>query len=159
MLELLTKGALIGIGATLAMDLWAIAQNRVLGRAMMNWGLVGRWFWHLGGGKVFHDDIASAAPAPQEVALGWLSHYATGLVYGVVFVLIVGPAWLAHPSFVPAWIMGIVTVGAAWFLLQPGMGLGWGASKAPNPWTVRALNLVDHTVFALGLWVTALLLA
>ncbi|MCW1933885.1 DUF2938 domain-containing protein [Pararhodobacter zhoushanensis] len=159
MLELLTKGALIGIGATVAMDLWAILQNRLLGRGMMTWGVVGRWFWHLRDGTVFHDDIATAAPAPQEVALGWLSHYATGLVYGVVFVLIVGQGWLAQPRFVPAWIMGLLTVSAAWFLLQPGMGLGWGAAKTPNPWTVRALNLVDHTVFALGLWVTALLLA
>ncbi|TJV06148.1 MAG: DUF2938 domain-containing protein, partial [Mesorhizobium sp.] len=51
-----------------------------------------------------------------------------------------------------------VTVGAGWFLLAPGMGAGWAASKRPNPMQIRALNLVSHTVFALGLFGTALLI-
>jgi len=38
------------------------------------------------------------------------------------------------------------------------MGAGWAASKRPNPTRIRALNLVSHTVFALGLYGTALLI-
>ncbi|MCA0339078.1 MAG: DUF2938 domain-containing protein, partial [Proteobacteria bacterium] len=45
-----------------------------------------------------------------------------------------------------------------WFLLQPGLGIGVAASKLPNANMVRFLNLVAHTVFALGLYGTALLL-
>ena len=41
---------------------------------------------------------------------------------------------------------------------QPGLGIGWAASKTPNPTKVRALNLLAHTVFGLGLWLTALLI-
>ena len=70
----------------------------------------------------------------------------------------VGGAWFAAPTFLPAWILGIVTVGAGWFLLQPGLGIGVAASKLPNANTVRLLNLVSHTVFALGLYGTALLI-
>jgi hypothetical protein len=50
-------------------------------------------------------------------------------------------------------------VGAGWFLLQPGLGIGVAASKLPDAGTVRALNLVAHTVFAAGLYGTALVLS
>jgi hypothetical protein len=39
------------------------------------------------------------------------------------------------------------------------MGAGWAASLRPNPMQVRALNILAHTVFAFGLFATALLLA
>ena len=72
--------------------------------------------------------------------------------------LLAGPAWTREPTFLPAWILGMVTIGAGWFLLQPGMGAGWAASKRANAWQVRFLNVVSHTVFAAGLYGTALLL-
>ena len=43
-------------------------------------------------------------------------------------------------------------------VLLKSMGAGWAASKRPNPMQIRALNLVSHTVFALGLYGTALLI-
>ena len=82
-----------------------------------------------------------------------------GIIYGIVFAILAGPAWLAAPTFLPAWIFAILTVAAGWFLFQPGLGLGWAASKTPNPSKVRALNLVAHTVFGIGMWGTALALA
>lgn len=69
-----------------------------------------------------------------------------------------GPGWLAHPTFWPAWIFAIITIAAGWFLLQPGLGVGWAASKTQNPTKVRILGLVAHTVFGIGLYGTALLL-
>ncbi|MER8414372.1 DUF2938 domain-containing protein [Mesorhizobium sp. M1342] len=42
--------------------------------------------------------------------------------------------------------------------VPPGWGAGWAPSPPPNPMLIRALNLVSHTVFALGLWGTALLI-
>ncbi|RUV38930.1 DUF2938 domain-containing protein, partial [Mesorhizobium sp. M1A.T.Ca.IN.004.03.1.1] len=121
---------------------------KVFGQPPANWAPVGRWFWHLGRGKVFHDSIADAAPYANELALGWISHYVVGILYGVIFALIMGEGWFAAPTFLPAWIFGIVTVGAGWFLLQPGLGLGWAASKHPKPNKVRCFNLLAHTVFA-----------
>lgn len=156
---LVLAGALMGLVATAAMDLWALLLNRVAGQNLPNWSLVGRWFRRLGDGVVFHDDIAVAEPHANELAFGWIGHYVIGILYGVVFALIAGSDWLAAPTFLPAWIFGIVTVAAGWFLLQPGLGLGWAASKTANPAKVRALNLVAHTVFALGLWGTALLIS
>ena len=156
-MDLLVKGVVIGIGATVLMDIWAVLLWKAFGQARPNWAPVGRWFWHLKNGTVFHDDIGKAEPYANELALGWIGHYAVGILYGVILALIVGSAWFAAPTFLPAWILGIVTVGAGWFLLQPGLGIGFAASKLPNANTVRVLNLVSHTVFALGLYGTALL--
>jgi hypothetical protein len=158
MFDIFWRAIAIGIGATALMDIWAIFLNKAFAVPRSNWGLAGRWVWHLGQGKVFHEDIADAAPYAHELALGWAFHYFVGIVYGIVLVMVMGSAWLAAPTFLPAFILGIVTVGAGWFLLAPGMGAGWAASKRPNPMQVRALNLVSHTVFALGLYGTALLI-
>ena len=158
MIELLFRGIVIGFGATVLMDIWALILFKIFGQAKPNWAPVGRWFWHLKDGKVFHDSIATAEPYQHENALGWISHYAVGILYGVMLVLFVGPSWLAAPTFLPAWIWGIITVGAGWFLLQPGLGIGWAASKLPNPNKARLFNLLAHTVFALGLYGTALLI-
>lgn len=158
MFELFWRGAVIGIGATVLMDIWAIVLYRVFGQPKANWAPAGRWFWHLGRGKVFHENIADAEPYANEFALGWIGHYAVGILYGLILAFIVGSAWFAAPTFLPAWILGIVTVGAGWFLMQPGLGLGWAASRTPNPAKVRALNLVAHTIFAAGLYGSALLI-
>jgi hypothetical protein len=158
MSEFLWRSVLIGIGGTAAMDVWAILLNRVFGIPLPNWGLVGRWFCHLTAGKVFHDDIAAAAPWRNELAAGWGAHYAVGIVYAGILLLAAGPGWSAAPTFLPAWILGMVTIGAGWFLLQPGMGAGWAAAKRPNAMQIRGLNIVAHTVFAAGLYGTALML-
>ncbi|MBX4954152.1 DUF2938 domain-containing protein [Rhizobium lentis] len=158
MFDILWRGLAIGAGATILMDLWSIVLAKFFGQPPANWAPVGRWFWHLGRGKVFHDSIADAEPYAGELALGWIGHYAVGILYGIVFALIMGEAWFAAPTFLPAWIFGIVTVGAGWFLLQPGLGLGWAASRHPKPNKVRCFNLLAHTVFALGLYGTALIL-
>ncbi|CAN7415506.1 DUF2938 domain-containing protein [Mesorhizobium sp. LjNodule214] len=157
MFDIVWRSVAIGIGATVLMDIWAFFLHVAFAQPRPNWGPVGRWVWHLRN-KVFHDDIAEALPYAHEVALGWAFHYAVGIAYGIILVLLAGTAWLAAPTFLPAFILGMVTVGAGWFLLAPGMGAGWAASKRPNPMQIRALNLVSHTVFALGLYGTALLI-
>ncbi len=156
--EFLWRSLAIGAGATALMDVWAVLLNKVFGNPLPNWALVGRWFCHLTNGKVFHDDIAAAEAWRDELAVGWIAHYAIGILYAGVLIAL-APGWTASPTFLPAWILGLVTVGAGWFLLQPGMGAGWAASKKPNAMQIRMLNIAAHTVFAAGLYGTALLIA
>ncbi|MBO9098735.1 MULTISPECIES: DUF2938 domain-containing protein [unclassified Rhizobium] len=158
MVDIFWRCLVIGIGATIFMDLWAILYARLSGSGMPNWAPVGRWFYHLSHGTVFHDDINASAPYAHELALGWIGHYAVGIAYAFLLVAITGPGWLQAPTFLVAWIWAIVTVAAGWFLLQPGLGIGWAASKTPNPNNARLLNLVAHTVFGFGLYGTALLI-
>ncbi len=145
-------GVLMGIGGTVAMDLWALALKQSLGMPLPNWGYVGRWSAQVAKGRVFHDDIGRVPMVSGETAIGWAVHYGVGVVYGVLFLALVGPDWLNGMAFLPLWIFSILTIAAGWFLLQPGMGLGWAASKTDTPWRARTMGLIAHTVFALGMW-------
>ncbi|MDI2091804.1 DUF2938 domain-containing protein [Commensalibacter oyaizuii] len=157
-MNIIVGGVLIGVGATVVMDIWDVVFGTLPGQSQSNWAPIGRWFWHLKSGKIFHNDINQAEPYQHELALGWTCHYLVGILYGIIFALYGGAAWFTNPTFLPAWIWGILTVGAGWFLLQPGLGIGFAASKLPNAWTVRILNLIAHSFFALGMYLTALLL-
>lgn len=159
LLELIYYGLFIGVGATLAMDLGAIVQNRVWNLPLPNWAMPGRWFAHVFKGKIFHQDIAQADEVSGELVLGWLFHYGVGISYGILFLSIVGTEWLLEPDFLSAWVFAIATIAAGWFILQPGMGLGWAARNTPAPWTSRGLGLIAHTVFGLGLWASGLLIS
>lgn len=159
MADFLWWSLVIGVGATAAMDVWALFLNAAFALALPNWGLVGRWFAHVAKGTLFHDDIAKAEPVANETAIGWIAHYVIGIIYAGVLIVFAGQQWLASPTFMPALIVGLVTVGAGWFILQPGMGAGWAASRKPNPWRVRGLNIAAHAVFGVGLYGTALLLS
>lgn len=158
MIETIYYGSLIGVGATLAMDLWAVIQNRIWSLPLPNWAMPGRWFAHLFKGKVFHEDIGQADESSGELVLGWLFHYGVGVVYGILFLFLVGMEWLKEPEFLSAWIFAIATIAAGWFILQPGMGLGWAGSNTSAPWKSRALGLIGHTAFGSGLWVSGLLI-
>lgn len=155
----LVQSLVIGIAGTAAMDLWALALHRATGNPLPNWGLVGRWFAWVPRGRIFHGDISRTPPVANERAIGWLAHYATGIVYAAALVLIAGEAWTTNPTFLPAFATGMITILAGWFLLAPGMGAGWAASNTPNPAKSRLLNIAAHTAFALGLWAGALVLA
>jgi hypothetical protein len=157
-MEPVMTGVLMGLGGTLSMDVLAQMLHRFVGQRLPNWAMPGRWLAHVGRGRVFHDDIAAAAPVAGELPLGWAFHYGVGILYGVVFAVWAGADWLADPSFLPVWIFSLLTIAAGWFLLQPGMGLGWAASNTPHPWRARMLGLLAHTVFGLGMWAVAVLL-
>ena len=159
MLTFLTQSLVIGIAGTVAMDIWAQVLHRLAGQSLPNWGLIGRWFAYVPQGKIFHGDITRTPPVQNETLIGWAAHDAVGIVYGAALVLWAGPEWTANPTSLPAFIVGMVTIAAGWFLLAPGLGAGWAAAKTPNPTKSRLLNIAAHTAFALGLWAGALVIA
>ena len=65
---------------------------------------------------------------------------------------------MLQPTAGPALALGIATVVAPFFVLQPGMGAGIAASKTPNPNAVRLHSVLNHAVFGLGLYLAALVL-
>jgi hypothetical protein len=159
MVDFIWRSVVIGAIAVAFMDVWALILRAVIGKPLSNWGLVGRWFLHLPRGVVFHDDIARAESFSNETAVGWIAHYVIGFIYAGALLLLAGPGWSAAPTFLPPLIVGLVTVGAGWFLLQPGMGAGWASSKRPDAMQARMFNIVGHIVFAIGLYAGGLLLA
>lgn len=158
MLEVIGRSLAIGIGATALLDLWALVLNRVFGIPLANWAMVGRWFAYLPRGRFVHDTIADTAPVPNERAIGWIMHYVIGALFAAAILLVWGLDWARNPTLIPALIVGVVTVGCGWFILQPGMGFGLAASKRPNADQVRLIGLINHVVFGLSLWLAALLM-
>lgn len=145
---------LIGIGATLVMDLWTLLLKR-LGVTTLNYAMLGRWAGHLLRGQVHHPALAKAEPVAHELAWGWVLHYAIGVLFAAGLVLVVGESWLREPTPGPALIFGLVTVLAPWCVMQPAMGAGFFASRTPTPWRNRLRSLGTHAVFGCGLYLAA----
>jgi hypothetical protein len=156
--EFVVRAGLIGIGAPIVLDLWA-ALLRQFGVASTNWGMVGRWVGHLPSGRFAHDNIADASPVRGERAIGWIVHYVVGIAYASALLAILGLAWARNPTPVPALIFGLITMIAPFFIMQPGMGAGIAASKAPKPNVTRLKVVMAHTVFGLAMYGVAAFLA
>ena len=155
-MDYLVQAALIGGGATALLDLWTVARQRVTGTPVPDYGLVGRWFAYMARGRFRHEAIAAAPPIRGEAVVGWTAHYVIGIAYALVLLVIWGLEWARQPTLCPALAVGIVSVLAPFLLMQPGMGAGFFASRAPNPAVARFRSLSVHTVFGLSLYLAAL---
>lgn len=145
----------IGIGATAVMDLWSLLRERLFNIPTTNWGMVGRWIAYMRKGKFCHTSIAKSKPVRGENGIGWVAHYAIGISYAVLLVILCGEEWIHMPSLKPALVVGIATVIAPFFILQPGMGMGIAAAKTPKPNAIRLHSIINHAVFGLGLFLSA----
>ncbi|MDO8386583.1 MAG: DUF2938 domain-containing protein [Polaromonas sp.] len=150
--------ALIGMGATAFMDAWLLLLQR-LGVPTLNFAMIGRWAGHWRRGIWTHEAIAKAAPVRGELALGWLVHYATGIAFAGLLAGLAGRNWAHQPTLLPAMGLGIATVAAPWLVMQPAMGAGIAASRTPAPAKNRLRSLANHSVFGLGLYLAAVLIA
>lgn len=157
MQDLIIRTLVMGVLATLSMDILGLILKYTFKIPPANWTLIGRWFASLPDGLFFHEDIAQSPSKAFETTIGWIAHYVIGIAYAAVLLVWPGPDWLQAPTVLPPLVIGWVTVGAGWFVLQPGMGAGWAASKRANKWQIRGLNILGHTVFGLGLYAAALL--
>ncbi len=149
---------LIGLGATLLIDLWALLLRRGFGIPSLSYCLLGRWLLHMPGGTFVHRSIAAAPPRPHECTAGWVAHYSIGVAFALMFVLFVSGTWLERPTLLPALVFGIVTVLVPFLVMQPSLGLGIAASKTPRPGQARLKSLMTHTIFGVGLYLSAALL-
>jgi hypothetical protein len=150
-IELLMGTVVVGLGATLVMDLWAVFLKRAFNVGSANYCLVGRWLRHMTGGVFRHASIAAAA--------GWVAHYTIGALFALALVALATPQWLRSPTLMPALIFGIVTVAIPFLVMHPSFGLGLASSKAANPMQARLRSLMSHSVFGVGLYVSALVLS
>lgn len=153
----LINAILMGMGATLTFDLGALLLKHLFNVPPSNLCLVGRWLRHMPGGTFVHANIAAAPRQRFECVVGWLAHYLIGASFALTFVALVGSPWLQRPTLFPALGFGVVTVLAPFLIMQPSMGLGFAASRAPNPTLARWRSLLNHSAFGAGLYLSALL--
>ena len=149
----------VGLGATAVLDLWSLLLKRWLGVPSPNYCLVGRWLRYMPEGIFRHKGIAASPRKSLECSVGWTAHYLIGVAFAVALVLVVSAEWLRKPSLTPALIFGIASVAVPFLVMHPAFGLGIAASSAPNPTQARLRSLLAHSVFGIGLYVSALALS
>jgi len=155
----LFAAAFVGFGATFVMDLWTVFLNRAFAVPLPNYCFIGRWLRHMTNGTFTHPSIAAAPRQPAECPIGWIAHYALGALFALALVALATPQWLRSPTLTPALIFGIVTVVVPFCIMHPAFGLGLAASKAPNPVQARLRSLMNHVVFGVGLYLSALVVS
>jgi hypothetical protein len=156
--EFVCRSILIGIGATLTMDLWAAVLRR-FGVSSLNFALLGRWIGHIPRGRFIHASIARTAAVRGELLIGWFAHYSIGVTFSALLVATFGLEWARAPTLPPALFIGGVTVLAPLLVLQPAMGAGIASSKTVTPVFNSVKSLVTHTVFGFGLFLAARVVA
>ncbi|MBZ5638856.1 MAG: DUF2938 domain-containing protein [Acidobacteriia bacterium] len=151
----LISAILIGLGATLTFDLWALFLKHAFKITPSDICLVGRWLRYMPEGTFKHSNIASAPRKSAECTVGWIAHYMIGITFAIVFVALVGDNWVRHPTLSPAIVFGVVTVLGPFLIMQPLLGLGLAASKTSNPTRARLRSLTNHAAFGAGLYLFA----
>ena len=136
------------------MDAWLVLLSR-LGVPTASFAMVGRWVGNMRRGQFAHVAITKAPLVRNELALGLadpLCHRhrlrgAPGRHAG---------RRLARAADVPARPgVGVATVAAPWFVMQPAMGAGFLATKTPTPLKNCLRSLANHAVFGAGLYLAA----
>lgn len=155
----LVGAIVVGLGATLFMDLWALLLKRLFGIPPANYCLVGRWLAHMPEGTFRHANIAAAAPTRFECPVGWTAHYTLGAMYALVLVAFVSWSWLMRPTLLPALVFSLGSLLVPFLIMQPSFGLGVAASRASNPTQARLRSLMAHTAFGVGLYASAIVVS
>jgi hypothetical protein len=152
--EFAGRALVIGVGATLTMDLWAAVLRR-FGVPSLNFFYLGRWLGHLPAGRFFHESIAKSPPVRGEAVMGWCAHYSIGVAFAALLLAVFSLDWARSPTLAPALLVGIVTVVAPLFVLQPALGAGVASSNTSAPLFNSMKSLVTHVVFGFGLFLSA----
>jgi len=156
--EIIVRAILVGIGGTIMLDLYALLLQRFFNVPATNWAMVGRWVGHMPKGRFVQSNLGRADPVPGEHALGWVVHYVIGSAYGLLLVAIWGAGWLREPGIGAPLILALALLVLPYFVMMPGMGMGVAASRTPKPNVTRLKSVAGHSVFGIGMYLTARLM-
>ena len=121
---------IIGITATLVMDIWGALRQRAFAIAAPNYGLVGRWILHMRHGQFQHDAISRSAPIARETLVGWLAHYMIGIAFAGLLLVVAGPGWHGSTTLLPGY-----PYSSAWLPWRPlfcSCSRAWGQASPPR---------------------------
>ncbi|MGD9933045.1 MAG: DUF2938 domain-containing protein [Dehalococcoidia bacterium] len=156
LIALLGTAALVGIAGSAFIDAWSLMLRHRFHVATLDYAMLGRWIGHFRQGRFFHERISAAPAVRGERPLGWVAHYAIGIAFALVLLAVWGQQWAKSPTILPPLLVGIGSVVAPWFIMQPAFGAGIAGAKTANPLAGRLRNLGTHTVYGVGLYLSAL---
>jgi hypothetical protein len=152
-------GVLMGVTGSALMDAWSLILRRRFHVPTLDYALLGRWIGHFPQGRFFHERIASADPVRGERPLGWVAHYSIGVAFAFLLLAIWGLDWARSPTIWPALLIGLGTIAAPWFVMQPAIGAGIAGSRTPDPRATRFRNIGTHAVYGVGLYLSRVALS
>lgn len=156
---MLIDAVLLGVGATVFMDMYALIIRKFWNIPSLDYRILGRWIGHFKDGKFCHSNIIQTTPIQGEQIIGWTSHYLIGITFAYILLLIWGENWLVTPTILPPVFIGLATTLAPWFMMQPAFGFGFAASKLPNPNLARFRSLQAHLIYGIGLYLIGLFIS
>lgn len=154
-IEILFRAALIGVGGTLVLDVYAWVLVKYFKIPMTNWAMVGRWIGLMSRGQFIQPQLGQARKVRGESAIGWGFHYVIGAGYGLLLVAIWGADWLLNPTIVEPMLLALALLVLPYFMMMPGMGMGIAASRTSKPNVARLKSLAGHSVFGCAMYLTA----
>jgi len=153
------RNVLLGIIATVTMDVLSVAAIKLRLIAPLPPHLIGRWFASVARGQVLHGDIAQVSPIQHEMAVAVPVHYAIGVTLALMYLLACSTFGLSPRSPVTAPVFALCTNLLPWLLMFPAMGYGWFGVHGPTGTRLFASSFLTHCFYGLGLRLGASLLA
>jgi hypothetical protein len=149
------EALVVGIIATLVTDLW-LWLLRIVGVPAADWAIVGRWLAWMPRGVFVHRSIAATPSVRGELAIGWAFHYAVGVAYAALYLVITRLMLASGPTLLSALMFAIALLIVPWFVMQPALGFGFFAMRTPQPNITRIINVSGHAAFGVGLYLGAI---
>ena len=152
MSNLYLRNMLIGILATLTMDILTGVSTKLRLIAPLSARLIGRWFAGVGRGQLLHSDIGQVAAIKQEMAIAVTVHYAIGLTLALIYLFVSASLGLASRNPITALGFALCTNIFPGLLMFPAMGYGWFGSHGPADTRLLPSSLITHCFSGVGLW-------
>lgn len=153
------RGVLIGLLATLRLDVLTVGAVKLHLIAPLPPNLVGRWFASVAQARPFHADIARSAPVGGELAIAFPVHYAIGVTLALLYLLTTSQLGLSPRELAPAMAFGLATSLLPWLLMFPSMGYGFFGAHGPAGTRLFPSSLLTHAFYGVGLWLGSSILA
>lgn len=148
----LLEGAVVGVAATVTMDVLGIVSRKAGLAAGAKGHWVGRWYLGIAQGHFVHANIATAREQPGETRAALAGHYIIGIALAIFYVIGLRAIGLSPASFVVAVSYGLATCAFPWLLVFPALGFGVFGRKGPPELQLFAASLLNHFFYGLGLW-------
>ena len=155
MFVLSLRNFLMGVLATVTMDVLSASAYQLGLIAPLSPRLIGRWFASVARGKPFHSDISQVSSVNREVAIAAPTHYAIGITLALMYLLVSSALGLSPHNPVTALGFALCTNLLPWLLMFPAMGFGWFGAHGPPGTRLFLSSLMTHAFYGVGLWLGA----
>lgn len=156
-MKIVYKTILVGIAATLFIDFCKLIAGffEIQSRGVL---FLGRWLAYASNGQFFHNTIIQTPSVENEKIYGLIGHYLIGVIFAFLLPLLYGRKWFSKPTVFPSFIVGIVSLLPAIFIIQPLFGFGIAFSKLPNSSQYLLKIFIIHIVYGFGLYLSVMLI-